>query len=163
MPESTSEPRTRSTHRDAAPACAPVSVRSEVHTGKAIGHRGTRRLQRTGMLLVAALFLAAPGCTSSKTAEAGGKPVVEREPTTVRVENRSFLDNNVYVLRGGQRIRLGMVTGNSTKTFTIPANLIFGISSLQFIVDPIGASRQPVSNEIRVSEGDEVQLVIPPA
>ncbi len=162
MPESTSEPRSRSMHHDAAPACAPPCVHSGAGAGRTVGHRGVRGLHRTGMLLVAALLLAAPGCASSKNAEAGAKPVAQREPTTVRVENRSFLDNNVYVLRGGQRIRLGMVTGNSTKIFTIPSNLIFGISSLQFIVDPIGASRQPISNEIRVSEGDEVQLVIPP-
>lgn len=128
-----------------------------------IGVSGTRRIHRIGILLAAALLFAVPGCASSKNAEAGSKPVAEREPTTVRVENRSFLDHNVFVLRGGQRIRLGMVTGNSTRTFTIPANLIFGISALQFIVDPIGASRQPVSNEVRVSEGDEVQLISPPS
>lgn len=158
MPESTSEPRPRSTHHDAAPAHTLASMRSGACVGSA-----ARRLQRAGVLLAAALLFAVTGCTSTKTAEAGGKPVAEREPTTVRVENRNFLDNNVYVLRSGQRIRLGMVTGNSTQTFTIPSNLIFGISALQFLVDPIGGSRQPVSNEIRVSEGDEVQLVIPPS
>lgn len=126
----------------------------------------TRRRGVSGarLALVAALLLAAaPACRTSKSAEAGGKPTAERARTTVRVENRSFLDHNVFVLRGGQRIRLGTVTGNSTQVFTIPSNLIFGISSLQFLVDPIGGSRQPISNEIRVGEGDEVQLVIPPA
>jgi hypothetical protein len=112
-------------------------------------------------MAAALLLLAAPACRT-KGAEAGAKPTAERARTTVRVENRSFLDHNVFVLRGGQRIRLGTVTGNSSQTFTIPSNLIFGISSLQFLVDPIGGSRQPISNEIRVSEGDEVQLVIPP-
>ncbi|MHB1223733.1 MAG: hypothetical protein ACYC2G_06745 [Gemmatimonadaceae bacterium] len=111
----------------------------------------------------ALLLLAVPACRSSKDAEAGAKPTAERARTSVRVENRSFLDHNIFVLRGGQRIRLGTVTGNSSQTFTIPSNLIFGISSLQFLVDPIGGSRQPISNEIRVSEGDEVQLVIPPS
>lgn len=163
MSESTSEKQRRSMHHEPGSASAHGSARSAASAGGASAPRGPRRLQRAGLLLAAALLLAAPACTSSKTAEAGGKPAAVRQPTTVRVENRSFLDNNVYVLRGGQRIRLGMVTGNSTQTFTIPSNLIFGISALQFLVDPIGGSRQPISNEIRVSEGDEVQLVIPPS
>ena len=79
----------------------------------------------------------------------------------VRVENRNYLDHNIYVLRGAQRIRLGTVTGNSTATFTIPASLIHGTTPLSFIADPIGASRTPVSNEIPVLPGDTVELIIP--
>lgn len=147
------------------PACASRTRPASPRAGARPSPARTRRAGATGarLALVAALLLAAaPACRTSKSAEAGGKPTVERARTTVRVENRSFLDHNVFVLRGGQRIRLGTVTGNSTQTFTIPSNLIFGISSLQFLVDPIGGSRQPISNEIRVGEGDEVQLVIPP-
>ncbi|HEX5580968.1 MAG TPA: hypothetical protein VFX39_05270 [Gemmatimonadaceae bacterium] len=121
-----------------------------------------RVLVRT--LAAAALSLlpvAATGCASSgQKADTEGRP--EAEPTTLLVENRSFLDQNVYVLRGSQRIRLGTVTGSRTQRFTIPANLIFGVSSLRFLVDPIGGNRQPVTEEINVSPGDEVQLVIPP-
>lgn len=140
----------------------PASARSEARAATPRAGR-PRTLTRIHLLLASALLLAAaPGCASKRTDDTG-KPTAERARTTVRVENRSFLDHNVFVLRGGQRIRLGTVTGNSSQTFTIPANLIFGISSLQFLVDPIGGNRQPISNEIRVSEGDEVQLVIPPA
>jgi hypothetical protein len=32
----------------------------------------------------------------------------------------------VYAINGGQRIRLGLATGNSTHTFTIPRHLIRG-------------------------------------
>jgi hypothetical protein len=85
-----------------------------------------------------------------------------RKRTTLEVENRSFLDMNVYVVSGGTRIRLGRASGNATTEFVIPANLIFGATSLQFIADPIGAGRLPVSDNITVSEGDEVRLVIPP-
>ena len=121
-----------------------------------------RMLLRT--LAAASLSLlpvAATGCASSQK-EAGAEERPEREPTTLLVENRSFLDHNVYVLRGSQRIRLGTVTGSRNQRFTIPQNLVFGASSLRFQVDPIGATRQPISEEISVTEGDEVRLVIPP-
>ena len=52
--------------------------------------------------------------------------------------------------------------GNSTTTFTIPANLIFGATPLRFLADPIGSNRTPVSDEITVQPGDQVRLVLPP-
>ena len=124
-------------------------------------HLAARRLAAR---LLVALLVAAPaaatGCAPRQDAE--GEPRPEREPTTLLVDNRSFLDHNVYVLRGSQRIRLGTATGNRSQRFTIPANLVFGVTSLRFVVDPIGGTRTPVSDEIRVTEGDEVRLVIPP-
>ncbi|HEY0972477.1 MAG TPA: hypothetical protein VGE02_16020 [Gemmatimonadales bacterium] len=119
-------------------------------------------LRALAALVLAGLPMAAVACSSSQQ-EAGADAAPEKEPTTVMVENRSFLDHNIYVMRGSQRIRLGTVTGNRSQRFTIPANLVFGVSSLRFMADPIGANRQPVSDEIGVSEGDEVRLVIPPA
>jgi hypothetical protein len=85
------------------------------------------------------------------------------EKTSVRVDNQSFADMTVYVVAGGQRIRLGLATGSSTSKFTIPAYLIGnGIQQLRFIADPVGSNRMPVSDEISVSAGDEVVLTIPP-
>ena len=60
-------------------------------------------------------------------------------------------------------MRRGIATGNTTSRFTIPARLIFGTQTLQFQADPIGARRSPISEEISVTEGDEVVLVIPPS
>ncbi len=68
----------------------------------------------------------------------------------------------VYVINGGQRIRLGLVTGNSTNTFTIPRHLIRGAGGIQFLADPVGGNRTPVSEEMTVNPGDVVTLTIPP-
>jgi hypothetical protein len=83
--------------------------------------------------------------------------------TTVRVMNQSFYDMNVYVLRSGQRIRLGTVNGNRTERFTLPRSIVTGSTPLQFMADPIGSSRTSQSFEIQVSPGDEISLMIPPA
>ena len=88
-----------------------------------------------------------------------------REPelrTTVRVQNHNFLDMNVYVLQGGQRIRLGTVPGLSTQVFTIPAHLVRN-PPLQFEVHGIGGRGNPRTETISVQPGEEIQLTIPPS
>ena len=80
----------------------------------------------------------------------------------VRVENRDFLDMNVYVVRSGQRIRLGTVTGLSTQLLPIPAALVGAGWDLRFLIDPVGSTRTPISQAIHVSPGDVVELTIPP-
>ena len=68
----------------------------------------------------------------------------------------------VYAINGGQRIRLGLATGNSTHTFTIPRYLIRGAGAIRFLADPVGGTRTPVSEEMTVNPGDVVTLTIPP-
>lgn len=80
----------------------------------------------------------------------------------VQVENQGFADMVIYAVSGGQRIRLGLATGNSTKTFTIPRQLLSGAGPIRFLADPIGGSRTPVSEEMSVRPGDVVTLTIPP-
>lgn len=98
---------------------------------------------------------------------AGCHPAVNQGPpepqvqTTVKVENRNFLDMNVYVLQGGQRIRLGTVTGLSSQVFTIPAHIVRS-SPLQFELHPIGGRRDTRTETISVQPGDQVELTIPP-
>ncbi len=110
-------------------------------------------------LVLFLLLLIGASCKSGRPGEQAPMP-----PTTrLRVENRNFLDHTIYVLRGSERIRLGVATGSSTSTFKIPANLVFGGTSLRFMADPIGARGQPVSDEIMAHPGDVVALIIPPS
>jgi hypothetical protein len=83
--------------------------------------------------------------------------------TTVRVVNQGFLDRNIYVVRGSERIRLGTVPGNSSQVLTIPSSVVQSAITLRFIADPIGANSPPASEEISVSPGDQVVLTIPPS
>jgi ABC-type taurine transport system ATPase subunit len=66
---------------------------------------------------------------ATATACAGRSRETVVEPTesaAVQVQNQGFSDMVVYAISGGQRIRLGLATGNSTHTFTIPRHLIRG-------------------------------------
>jgi ABC-type taurine transport system ATPase subunit len=83
-------------------------------------------------------------------------------PAMVRVENQDFNDMVIYAISGGQRVRLGLATGNSTKTFTIPRYLTTGAGPILFLADPIGGNQIPVREEMSVRPGDLVTLTIPP-
>jgi hypothetical protein len=108
----------------------------------------------------AALCVSVFACSHRAKPNQGSGPPAK---TTVRVENQGFADMTVYVLVGGQRVRLGLATGSSTTNFTIPGYLVGnGIQQLRFIADPVGSNRLPVSDEISVTPGDEVVLTIPP-
>jgi hypothetical protein len=97
------------------------------------------------------------GCATTPRSEAD----ILAGRTTVTVDNQSFYDMTIYVLRG-QRVRLGTARGNSRTTLTIPPSIVAGVSTLRFIADPIGSSRASVSEEISVNPGDSVGLTIPP-
>jgi hypothetical protein len=100
-------------------------------------------------------FLAA---CAGRSPETGPKPA---SSAMVQVENQGFTDMVIYAISGGQRVRLGMTTGNSTKTFTVPRYLT-GAGPIRFLADPIGGNRTPVSEEMTVQPGDLVTLTIPP-
>lgn len=121
---------------------------------------GHARVARIAMmsLLIGSLALDA-ACFGNKKEDEAAEPV---PATMLKVENQAFLDMTIYVYRSSQRVRLGIANGNSTSRFVIPSNLIFGSTPLRFQADPIGRSRQPISQEITVSPGDEVVLTIPP-
>lgn len=114
-----------------------------------------RSLRSLLLVLLPVLLLA--GCAGKRApagVDVGGR-------TTVEVENRSWSAVNVYAVRGGQRVRLGTVQAVSTSVLNIPPAIVSGVSSLSFLIDPIGSSRTPISQEISVREGDQLKLYVP--
>ena len=109
------------------------------------------------LLIVAACAVVA-ACASTGT----NSQTPKDERATVLVDNQGFVDMTIYVLRGSQRVRLGLATGLAKSRFTLPRGFVFAGTSLRFVADPIGGRRSPVSEEITVSEGEEIELRIPP-
>lgn len=105
-------------------------------------------------LVVAALVGCARGTSMNATSD----------KTVLRVENQGFDDMNIFVLpEGSTRIRLGLATGKSNVHFTLPQNVVpRGSRALRFIAAPIATPRGEVSDEILVTPGDTVVLIIPP-
>lgn len=109
------------------------------------------------ILVAATLFLAA--CSSARPSRPGTE---SEERTTLQVDNQSFVDMTVYLINGGQRVRLGLAVGKTTSTFTIPARIVGSGRELSFLADPIGSDRTGTSNQLYVRAGERVTLMIPP-
>lgn len=118
-------------------------------------HRPNRVIMRYSILLSAFLLSSLlAGCSSSE--ELANQP-----RTTVEIINNNFYDMNIFIVRSGQRIRLGNVRGNGSRVLTIPAYIADTGGSFRFLADPIGGNRGPISQEMYVNPGDEVRLTIP--
>lgn len=123
-----------------------------------VGRGARSRGARHGLWMLMAAALLTTACFRQPDPEDAAEPP---EPTYLRVDNQAFADMTIYAVRGSQRVRLGMANGVSTTRLRIPNSLLFGSSVLAFIADPIGGGRTPISQEITVSPGDEVLLLIP--
>jgi hypothetical protein len=114
-----------------------------------------RVFDRTGLAVLALLLVVVASACGGSRGRANQDP-----PTYVEVDNQSWLDQTVYVMRSSQRIRLGIVSGSSRQRLRIPPSVIFGATPLRFVADPIGGRAQSTSMEIMVVPGEEVRLTI---
>jgi hypothetical protein len=98
------------------------------------------------------------GCATGR----GSRPGTAPPRTVLEVDNRSLSDMTIYVMNGGQRMRLGTATALRQTELTIPASMITGARQLSFVADPLGSNRKSLSEEIYVTPGDRVGIVILP-
>jgi hypothetical protein len=82
--------------------------------------------------------------------------------TTIEIQNQEFNDMTVYVLVNSQRTRLGIAPGNKTTVLTIPAYLILGTSVMRFVCEPLAGNTTPVTEQIDVSPGDQLVMIVNP-
>lgn len=113
-----------------------------------------KTMKLLGLVAIFGIFAA---CASmGKTVPADSRPA-----TTVTVDNRAPLSMDIFIFRGGQRIRLGTADALATTKMTIPRGIIVGSAEVRFLADPIGGNHTPVSQTITINEGDEVSLTLP--
>jgi hypothetical protein len=117
------------------------------------------RADRIGRLLIVGLVVALAGC---RTGRPPGKTDEGPVRTTIEVQNQGFNDMTIYVLVSGARTRLGFAPGNQTTVLTIPSYLVGSTTFMRFVADPIGGNRTPVTEEVDVSPGDELVMIINP-
>lgn len=103
-------------------------------------------------------MLLAPACAKPGAPEEAA-PVPE---AMLEVDNRRFYDMTIYVVRAGTRLRIGVAPGLSVTAFPLKRNIIGVGTDLQFLADPIGGGRAPVSQSLFVSPGEIVRLTISP-
>ncbi len=124
----------------------------------------TRDLHRRILVcafVTAALVLGAAGCASGRgkpgSANPFGQAQGEQNEVRIRVVNFNFNDANVWTMvRDTRRERLGMVTGKSEATFTVPWTFT---DALRLEFDLIGGVRC-VTEPLSVDPGEILELQI---
>jgi hypothetical protein len=122
-------------------------------------HRATKALGTIVRCCTLVLAITSIGC---RTGNASRKTNEGRVRTTIDVQNQDFNDMTVYVIVNGARTRLGIAPGSKTTVLTIPEYLLTGTSFVRFVCDPIGGNRTPVTEEVDVTPGDQLVMVINP-
>src|SRR2546422_9342801 len=89
-------------------------------------------------LVLLLLTLAAAACHRGAVA-----PINPQAEVAVTVDNQNFLDMDVFLIRGGQRVRLGMVPGLSSRILMVRPDLIGYGTELRVELHPIGGRANP--------------------
>src|SRR2546423_14806274 len=84
-------------------------------------------------------------------------PINPQAEVAVTVENQNFLDMNVFLIRGGQRIRLGTVPGLTSRILMVRPELIGYGTELRFELHPIGGRSDPDSYSTSGRPRDGIQ------
>ena len=113
---------------------------------------------RTFTVVLAFAALAVPACHPRALA-----PINPQAEVALNVDNQNFLDMNVFLVRSGQRIRLGTVPGLTSRTLMVRPEYIGYGADLRFEVHPIGGRGNPITETISVHPGDVIELTIPPS
>lgn len=115
---------------------------------------------RTWQRMRAVLALAAAAGMAACASGGRGAAGETEPPVTVVVDNRNFSDMTVTVLQSGRRVRLGMVTGLTTRRFRLPGDVADSPADIRLHADRMGGSQGWLSPPVRVRPGEELALTI---
>ena len=74
----------------------------------------------------------------------------------MQVDNGSIFDVRIFVVRGSEHVRLGVVTSGATVEFPIPGAMLG--RELSFYAEPIGSSARQRTDALYVRPGQQVRL-----
>ena len=109
---------------------------------------------------VVAATLTITACGPALAGSNGVDRPARPEAALVTVENQNWSDMVVYVVQGGLRMRLGMVTSMRSATFRLPAMFLGHSGDIRLVADPVGSSETYVSDIIQVRDGQQISLSV---
>lgn len=109
------------------------------------------------LLAAMAVTVVAGGCATSGE-QASWAPQSDGFDVVINVENDQFHEMRIFVEGGiGAQKILGNVPPRSSRTFTLPRQLVGSSSELRLIADPWGSSRQIMSQPLDITRGHNLQ------
>lgn len=83
-----------------------------------------------------------------------------KEEAQVKIINRTWYDQRIFILTGTQRTRLGTVRASRNRSFPIPEYLVDNATPIAFIAESIGRNTSQTSQEFTVRPGEVVEFTI---
>ena len=126
------------------------------------GTKYISRLSRGAMSLALALLVGASFGAQAAEAQDADTEQSQMEAlkgdgsVELQVSNFNWQDVRVYALRGGQKYRLGTVTGLTSDVLRIPKEFQDDVQGVQLLAVPIGSRDARVSPVVHVLEGDRL-------
>lgn len=114
----------------------------------------TSSIRRTALLAGALVACASSSQTSSQPAPA--------DQPELQVVNRSINDMDVYIIRSGQRIRLGLAPNGKTTRFSLSPSLTIGAGNVVFEAVPLVGGQSVSTDPTPLPPKASVTLDIPP-
>lgn len=102
-----------------------------------------RILRRATAVAITVLLTTACGGTPQSQVTS---PIPEGASRLI-VNNRSLNDMDIYMVKAGAKIRLGMAPGGKTSEFTLMAGQVAGVGTIHFVAEPFGAAGRAVTSE----------------
>jgi hypothetical protein len=121
---------------------------------------GTSSIRNLRAAAVGALIIGLVGCASHQS---GAADETSPDPQArLEVINHSSYDMDIFVVRGGQRLRIGLAPNNDTTRFSLATAQIAGAGLLHFEAKPTLGDGPSVSSEpISVVPRDVITMTIP--
>ncbi|HEX2167768.1 MAG TPA: hypothetical protein VHG09_11105 [Longimicrobiales bacterium] len=107
-------------------------------------------------MALAAVTMLAGGCAYGNTTMDDTATIAD-DRTVIQVANNNWSDMTIYLMRNGQRQRLGTVTSQSSEVFVVPTAIISTAADIRLVADPIGSSRTFTSPAIVLTPGQKAE------
>lgn len=98
-------------------------------------------------------------CSHRHQGEAEAAPVAD-QGWTLTIVNHHWLDVSIYVMSGGERQHVALVTATRTERFDMPAHMINGGRTIMLEADPVGGPRSVRSERLVVQGGQNVEWTL---
>ena len=119
---------------------------------------------RIQLIYAVTLFASTTGVSCSRPAVNPYYPVADATPApapiTLQITNDHPQDVDVFLVDGGTRYRIGMLSTAQTRLFPLPRSTVVTGRQLRLLVHPIGGGGDYLSEEFTVDPGQEVRLGI---
>jgi hypothetical protein len=116
--------------------------------------RSRKVASHAGILIVVLWLVAGCAANSSSADEADGEESREKTAeTALQVENHHAGDIVIYLMRGNQPYRLGMVPAVSSASFTFPYRHVGSTGNARLRADAVAGPRSVTSEYLHIQPG----------